>query len=161
MESIHYIRQQWSEYLLGKTEVGVQGAMEDHLYGCEVCLSLYLELVDQQETMQLSAEFTDQVMERLALAGNEISVGIESISSKIDVASRRPKLWLHYTVAASITLILVSSGLFQQLFAQSAHMSNVISKPKREAVTDRLINKAFALLDQMPTKVKIKGESIQ
>jgi len=97
----HFSRQQWKEYIESPHHFST---MEEHLFSCDECLATYLEVSSEQEEHTFQEDFTTNIM---------------STVSKLDLYEKeKPKQkWyettiFHYTLAASLTIMLVSGGFF-------------------------------------------------
>ena len=100
----HFSREQWKEYILSPHKYS---AMEEHLLTCDKCLDTYLEVSSEQEDHIFHEDFTTNIM---------------STVTKLDLYEKEVKKqkWyettiFHYTLAASLTIILVSGGFFTSI----------------------------------------------
>ncbi|QDP39332.1 zf-HC2 domain-containing protein [Radiobacillus deserti] len=82
--------------------------IEQHLYSCESCMNTYLENIEfSTPDYVISESFTDKTV-----------ASIESLYSMVPKnptvnSNTKNKTFVHYIVAASLTLILFMSGVFQ------------------------------------------------
>lgn len=100
----HYNEQQWRDYI---TSEKANPTMEKHLLTCDTCLTTYLQVSSEQSDHAFSDDFTTTIL---------------SSVTKMDLYEKKevkPKWYdstiFHYTMAASLTLILVSSGFFSSM----------------------------------------------
>ncbi|KAB3530548.1 hypothetical protein [Alkaliphilus serpentinus] len=98
----HYDQKYWKAYTLNIIDEDDRIEMENHLYSCDECMDIYLQHLDEihEEEFRESATFTKTVMSSI--------YQIEERKNKV----YRFKLFKYYAIAASITLILVSTGVF-------------------------------------------------
>lgn len=122
----HYNEQQWRDYI--KLH-GDNPIMEEHLLTCDTCLATYLQVSSEQSDHQFQDDFTSNIL---------------STVTKMDLYEKKevkPKWYdstiFHYTMAASLTLILVSSGFFTSM----AEWSNQIED--RPSFTERIMHDMY------------------
>ncbi|MGO4549032.1 zf-HC2 domain-containing protein [Paenibacillus sp. 2TAB23] len=158
---------------------------EQHLAGCDLCLKLLMDAIAWSEEEELSASFAEDSVSRLILPDMALLeqrvVGQlmeelrqeEAVPSKQDSSEAKlekaPRLrtWLqhpvtHYTIAASITLLLLISGTFAS-FSQKLVQHDLnenrqqIVEPKPEAGdnkyseswSDRIVDQTGSWLDSL------------
>ncbi|RUT36042.1 hypothetical protein EJP77_03335 [Paenibacillus zeisoli] len=139
-------RQQiWRQYILGELSTNKQAELEQMLIEDEAVLIEYLEVLESmdEELPELpnTNDFTDRVMKALPLTDS-------SAAPPKPVKADSRWSWIkhpitHYTVAASITLLLITSGFFDQLTINADDMVKEDSKPYSE----QWMNKATSWLD--------------
>ena len=140
----HYTTDQWYAYTLGSEEN--REVMDDHLLVCEACLSLYLSTVeDVADSMPALPDVT---------AFSEGILKKRSPSKTVHKRSLRP--FLQYAIAASITIILVSSGVFQQLFDRYSDLNRDSADRSEPAISQQLTEKAGQWLDSLAMKQQKK-----
>jgi anti-sigma factor RsiW len=133
----HLNQAKWSEYVKGQLPNDLHSELEKHLYECEECLVLYMQTLDEIEIdIEPSSDFTDVVM-------NHISTDTKKDTQKKSV-------FLHYAVAAAITLALMFSGVFEGI-------ANAMSEVEQEravdtSVSERILDKSLLWLDQIKTR---------
>ena len=126
----HYTFEQWLSYIKGD-EIDRQ-PMDDHLYDCNDCMETYLLATEQLAKilppMQMDVqEFTKKIYSDIQAVSNQVEQTRAHTHSKF-IEKHKSNHWytnviFHYTIAASITIILMSSGLFQQMFNQVSDIS--------------------------------------
>ncbi len=104
---VHYSEVQWELFITGQIDETLYEEMLQHSLECEDCLKLYLDLLEKSNSPDLipGEDFTDRVMNCIS---NENKLMLEK-KRKIN----RANLIIYYTSAASITLFLFWSGIFQ------------------------------------------------
>ena len=133
----HPNQEKWKLFVNGQLPNDVHAELEKHLYECEECLVVYMQVLDELESeIEPSSDFTDVVMTQ-----------ITTVAKK---GSRKKSVFLHYAVAASITLALMFSGVFEEI-------ANSMSAIEQERVVDtsvseRILDKSLLWLDQFKTK---------
>lgn len=126
----HYDTGAWILYRKNQIDAYQRRLMEDHLAVCDTCLQSYLSAAEEHETrlaeMLLPPDFSAAIKE-----------GIRAKKRRAD-QKRRSRSLVNYTVAAAITLALMSSGLFDffareipGLLAETGQISRTLEKGTR------------------------------
>ncbi|BBH22666.1 hypothetical protein Back11_40110 [Paenibacillus baekrokdamisoli] len=215
----HATMQEWQLYAAGTLSLARSEELDQHLYACEECLAIYMDVidmitaVDHQVTPPVFAEekkgdFADRVMSAIHEAASletfetfEAFEAFEAVSNEngntqkihlekqteldtvqIDTTrvikphlvvvapssrngvsrSRMPlicKPLFQYTVAAVVTLILVASGVFQDVGAYAGRaepidLTSANGAISTESFSQRLMEKTTSLLDTLhPTRI--------
>lgn len=131
----HFSAAAWREYVHGELSDARRDEMERHLYGCEQCLEQFIRSVEEWEAelpgLPAPHQLTQRVMQR--------------------IAPSRSRFWDHvlirYTVAASLTLLLLASGVFQDLLDGSAQLAQWTATETGVSLTDTLMAKIVSLLE--------------
>jgi len=103
----HYDTGDWLLYRDNRIGEKQRRLMENHLALCNRCLQTYLATITERE-----AHRAGELL--LADFGTSVLIGIR-VEEKEARGRRRARSLLNYAVAAAITLILMSSGLFDLL----------------------------------------------
>ncbi|ANE45558.1 hypothetical protein SY83_03705 [Paenibacillus swuensis] len=112
-----------------------------------------------QHADAVSAAFTDQVMLRLAAIETESApVALTAMPKPDAYKVVRRRTWFHYAVAAAITLLLMSSGVFQSLLTQSTQLSTNLNGEGYRSISDQIMNRTGSVLDELPAQGWIKGD---
>ncbi len=102
----HFKKEKWEYFVKDLIDENIREEMELHLLHCNGCLNIYLEAVEniQLPKMEntLGEEFTDKVMKKIEKENKKQDKGVSN-------------LLLYYCCAAIITLLFMSSGLFDFL----------------------------------------------
>ncbi|MDP5275339.1 hypothetical protein [Chengkuizengella axinellae] len=139
----HFTKQQWLNYINDQVSDTDRLEYEDHLYTCEQCLETYTQSIEDQ-TLNLPViedepQFTKQVM--------------ESIQPNKTKQHFIHKPFFQYVVAASITLILMSSGVFERIAMQQDH-HRLDESQQRTAISEHLTHKVSDFLNEIPTNLR-------
>jgi hypothetical protein len=145
----HISYEKWLQYVKGELDSTTQIQYDDHLYSCDQCLSVYLEAVDAQEQsmpiIQNENMFTELVMQ-------QIEQQKENTKQPLQKVNFYQKAAFHYLVAAAMTIILMSSGVFSHLMS---YVNDFETKKKQEpSVVAGLMNKSVSLIDQVEKESK-------
>jgi len=121
----HYNQQHWSAYLLNIVDEEERIIMENHLYNCDQCMDLYINQLEaeNEELAEPSTTFTKTVMK-----------GIFKEEQRKNKA-QRITLFKYYTIAASITLILVATGVFNSIGNMTPEIMSGLSESTRKIET--------------------------
>jgi hypothetical protein len=177
MEMKHYTLEQWKTYVGQELTDQEHEQFERHLESCESCLELYML------SLELAADFYPMLRDEQALA-DQVMEAIQAADQPKSMASRpviegaswswkqnRLKLgpWIrhplfHYTVAAAITLILMSSGVFQSLADRMGQGDQLSTKPTQAvpweeplSVSKKLMDQTIIVLDAIQPKLERGG----
>lgn len=140
----HILQEEMSAYIHNRLEQEERAELEEHLYGCEDCLQLYMDRFEEDGAhaglpMLAEAEaWTDRVMEQL----------------------RPPRRrWyhsslFHYGIAAAIMLVLTASGLFQGVSfgPKERSSSQEVTAEAESSYSEKLMHRTLAVLDQIKEK---------
>lgn len=102
----HYCKEEWNNYIDNSCEEGIFVQMEEHLMTCEVCLKQYVESLEENEIKKktiVPINFVKEVMTKM-------NGTLENSKLK-----NKRKIFISYASAASITLFLMSSGIFTKM----------------------------------------------
>lgn len=143
-ETLRYVRNEWN--------AEDRAALEGHLYTCDQCLDMYLQVVEEEESnLPMIADetsFTDAVM-----------VGIKEMKVTSIPVKPRPKpfyqqAFFHYFLAAAATIVLMMSGVFQSLTQYTETVQSAQIAVKTPSITEGIIDKTFNWMDSLEKKNK-------
>ena len=141
---------EWTAYIADEIPDALKVEYENHLYSCDDCLTLYMEALEREESVQPNEELdiADTVMNSIAALKNVPTAEDETKNTR----SMRT-ITKHYLVAAGFTILLMASGAFHSL---TKYVDNVESGAIKETppVTDGLIDKTFNWMDDIEKKNK-------
>jgi len=145
----HISYEKWLQYVKGELDSATEKQYDDHLYSCDQCLSVYLEAVEAMEQalpiMSNEDIFTDMVMQRME--GQK-----KKTITKSPKQSFYQKAIFHYLVAAAMTVILMTSGVFSHL--TNAFNDFETNKKKEPSFVTGLMNKSVSLIDKVEKESK-------
>lgn len=135
----HYDAGAWVSYRNNRVEEKQRRLMERHLARCDICLQRYLEAAAEHENalaeLLLPPNFSTVIMEKIG-AGKAQSP-----------RKRRSRALVNYTVAAAITLALMSGGIFDLfareipgILAETGQISQSLEERARRNTGDLLKN---------------------
>ncbi len=153
----HYTDQQWKAYIQGD-ELD-RASMDTHLLECDACMDIYLIVVE--DLHELLPEITNITAFSEGVLQHIKSLPTYSTKHSQPMTHRRwyTNMFFHYTIAASLTILLVGSGIFDQIFDRVSEISENTEQAQRATVSDQLTNKAGQWLDSIPAKqVKKEGK---
>ncbi|CAM3884316.1 hypothetical protein [Lederbergia lenta] len=147
----HISYEKWFQYAQDKLDEETRTEYENHLYNCDHCLEIYLAAVEASETsmpvLTSSTSFTDSVMNQV----NETKKEKPVINKR--VKNNRRQTMIHYALAAAMTLILMSTGIFSQLMNVANEFDN--PNPKHtESFVSNFLNNSISITDQLEENFK-------
>jgi anti-sigma factor RsiW len=166
----HYNVEEWFVYVKGHLSTDDQQMYEAHLYECETCLQLYMECVEKASTLEpeLGSE-ADTATDATKPSYLE-EAWIEQIIQRIDIQKKELRTHLNparktalyqkpvfqYALAAAITIILMTTGIFQGITGGiEKQPSNQTKQTMGTSYTDQLMDKTVAMLDAIQLKAKL------
>jgi anti-sigma factor RsiW len=158
----HYSKQAWMDFAKGLLMEADRPGLEAHLYDCEACLQLYMACVpqeaelnpDESTLVQQDEEWIDQIMGMIQVQKSSMRLQSSLPNAPGIPLYQRP--WLHYSVAAAITIILMAAGLFQGLMSSTGKMQSESQPVQESSYTDQLMDKTVMMLDAIQPKFGIK-----
>ncbi|GBF76302.1 hypothetical protein PA598K_04761 [Paenibacillus sp. 598K] len=91
-------------------------AAEAHLYECDACLALYMQAVEQLEVHAVVGNEAETQLK----AGLRSHPAVQKTTARRRGWTSRRRTLVHYTIAAALTLFLLSSGVWQHYLDQTA-----------------------------------------
>lgn len=147
MSHIEYAK--WIMYVANELDEETRYLYEQHLFSCDQCLELYLKAVESNITAspQLKEDFTDKVLDYVT----KHTVSKQQKYKR----SNFQKSFFHYVIAAAMTFILMSSGLFGQLTEVVSQFEKA-GNEQTQSFTEKLIDKtmSFIQIDERNKEVK-------
>ncbi len=116
-----------------KAESNQEREIENHLLECEACTDIYFSIVEEVEMNGvLSDDFTD--------------VTLHQIEQKSPAPSKKKhsNVFVHYLVAAGLTILLTLTGVFQGALNVSD-----IQQQKGGSITNHLMTKTTGVLKEI------------
>ncbi len=145
----HYNQETWLAYLNNELPENQHEEIENHLYSCDHCLEHYMQLLDDTAVdfpeSQADNTFTEEILRQLPFE-----------SKKKRTFTQHPLF--HYGVAAAVTVVLMSSGFFQNLTGVVTTVEAATIQTHEEPVSNSLMNKILSLLEIFEEKQK-EGDS--
>lgn len=147
----HRSYEEWVRYVNNQLDEKTREHYDTHLFGCDQCLSVYLEVIEAMEqqlpAMNNKEEFTDSLMIKI----KQQNPGRENSVSKF-----YQKPIFHYVLAAAMTFLLMSTGVFSQLMNI---VNDFESNPKQEtSVVEGFVNHTVSFLDKIQEQKETEQE---
>lgn len=154
----HYSYDQWLQYVKNEIEGEDRALYEDHLYTCDQCLEVYLAAVEVEELPDLGdgTAFTDNIMAQLP-KGNQRHPDIKAEKSSRKATAFYKKTIFHYSVAAAMTILLMSTGFFQTLTQYAGDVESKQFKEDKASITEGFMDKTFMWMDSFEHPKKEEG----
>lgn len=138
----HYSEQRWLLYTQDGLEESERHEMEEHLAACDECLTLYI-----QQLEQVPIDMPDSVIG--AALVNQVVYRLREPSRHRPVTTPLRLRMLHYSVAAAITLLLMTSGVFDRML--SSEERDPVA-PTTESISGQVMERALSLFDLFESK---------
>lgn len=138
------IPMEWVRYIRGDSKAEEESYLEQLLLEDDVELARFIESLDdmQDELPMLQDEpaFVELVMSQIS--------PVTSVKTKTQPSKRH---WtessiFHYVIAASITMVLLSTGLFDQIFDGAGH---AMEKVPERSYSEKWLDTTTNWLDQL------------
>lgn len=148
----HPNKAEWHAYIDRRLSPPVNDQYETHLYSCDHCLSVYTTCIaEQSRNMPLPHDgdgFTENVMK-----------SIRKRKSSVTSQPFYQRTLFHYATAAAITLLLMTSGMFQGILSVASNVESITVTEQRSSLSDHLMNRAGSVLDTLnPTTRRDRHE---
>ncbi len=139
----HFREEELLLYSKACVDEAQEAEIEEHLLTCDECNERYIQIIERccmnEGTGQISAEFTNNVMNRLDIDGR-----CRKNTKKKRVA---PEVFIYYVAAACIALMFSFNGVFDSLLGGFSDMTTSIAhtpvsleKAVSNGWTERLVN---------------------
>ncbi|MDR4888160.1 hypothetical protein RGU12_11420 [Fredinandcohnia sp. QZ13] len=138
----HFSKEEWLLYIKDQLEEPKREELENHLFSCDQCLEIYMELIEDQaeEIPNLENDrFTDEVVTKLPVR-----------KGKQKESFLRSPIF-HYGIAAVVTLTLMSTGVFQSMAGIIGIVETSNFSEQKQSVSNHLMEKALSLFDIIET----------
>ncbi|MGD6942537.1 hypothetical protein ACQCT6_10905 [Cytobacillus gottheilii] len=158
----HYSLDEWMKYVKNEVDDDTREMFEDHLYSCDQCLDLYLFAVEEAEddlpVMGDELNFTDMVMSKVQNQSQAIIIPFPEQKKPEKKKTVHKTAIFHYAVAAAMTLLLMTTGVFQSLTQYAEGVKSTNFQEKKNSVTEGLVDKTFAWMDSLESNNKEEGK---
>ncbi|NBI30044.1 hypothetical protein [Chengkuizengella marina] len=138
----HFNKQQWLNYVTDQVSDTDRLEYEEHLYTCEQCLLTYTQCVEEMTSTLPVIENEEDISKQV----------MNSIQPKETKQKLIHKPLFQYVVAASITMVLMTSGVFQQVAMQQDQFEH--ETQDKPPVSQELTNKISDFLNDLPTNLR-------
>jgi anti-sigma factor RsiW len=143
----------WQAYINKQLTAAQYDEYDEHLYTCDACLQLYMEAIEVSVEITMAEvpmKVVNHIMTAIQLEKREpekrrVQHVRSSLKRKSVPLTRRPLF--QYTVAAIITLVLMSAGVFQGLSLRISHIETATSKEQQESFSQKLMERTVSVLD--------------
>jgi hypothetical protein len=142
----HKTFEEWLTYVRDEVDEKTRVEFENHLYECDQCMEVYLEAIERQETsfptVTDADAFTDGIMAMI-----EQEKPVSNIEKPRPYAKTKfyQKSVFHYLVAAAMTLLLMTTGVFQELMTI---VTDFEKKSPKESITEGIMNETFSFVEE-------------
>ncbi|HZK33139.1 MAG TPA: hypothetical protein VFC60_01445 [Tissierellaceae bacterium] len=112
----HYDYVEWVLYKKNLLNKKTYNEMEEHLFQCDICMDIFLSLIDEEEIENakffIPADFNKNLMNKI-----ENITPIKQITKKNKKKQAKfPKdFFLYYTATAAVAILLTAGGIFNTM----------------------------------------------
>jgi anti-sigma factor RsiW len=147
----HYPNEEWRKFICDVLPKEKREEMESHLYSCDECLAVYMELIEACAS-DLPTPSEQAISADVILA----QVALEAKPNRMKQSGRKQKLF-HYGIAAAITIGLMSSGIFHSM--TTVAVSGTAISENRPSYTEQWMDKTLSFLDWIKPNQKEEGSN--
>lgn len=145
----HFTHEYVLDYITNRLTESKRVEFEDHLYTCDQCLNIYTTIVEEQEDDPRldGSQLAEQVLDQLTGQQKSFRGKNSFLQNAI----------FHYGVAAAVTIILMTSGVFQGIagLLSTVEVTPIIQQD--ESVSKQLMNKALTFIEMIePNQKEVK-----
>jgi hypothetical protein len=148
----HYSYEDWCQYVKNEMDGSVREDVETHLYSCDKCLDIYLQVLDSEDSelpeIQNETQFTESLMASIA------DINKKNVSLGEGKKSFYQSSAFHYLLAAAMTIFMMSTGVFQSITKVADTVQSPQAFQKTPSFSEGLINKTFTWMDSFELKNK-------
>lgn len=152
---MHYSKEEWMKYVKNELASDIREEYENHLYTCDQCLDIYLEAVAGEEAelpgIVNESGFTDLIMAQIAESQPPV---LYIPADKKPIRPFYQSAIFHYSIAAAMTILLMSTGVFQSITQYTVTVQKQSFQEKKTSVTEGIVDKTFAWMDSLDEKSK-------
>ena len=148
-------REQAKAYIEGQADAVEREDWEQLLLEDEETFALYMEMLDELQedlpSLENSSAFVERVMEDWRTGNVADSARVEQVLIKEEGPRRYhwyEKTVFHYTVAASLTLLIMSSGMFDKLLTGEMELI-VPKKDQSPSYSEQMMQATSGWLDHL------------
>ena len=131
----HYDYVEWVLYKNELLDDEIYNEMEEHLFLCDSCMEIFLQLIDEEEMEKVEnlvpIDFTNKVMNNI----KDISPIKRRIKKKVS-----NDFFIYYAAVASVAIILTAGGLFDKMVDTVPYIATNISSGENKIKGDMIYN---------------------
>lgn len=146
----HYDYVEWLLYKNNSLPEEKYNEMEEHLFSCDICMEIFLSLIDQKEIEAVSKivpkDFNEKVINKISK--NKVKV----LKPKEKKKSSFNYYFGYYVAVASVTIILTFSGFYSNLVDSVPRITKSLEVVKEEKpniianFSERIVNSTSSFL---------------
>ncbi|MGD6968237.1 hypothetical protein ACQCVP_17550 [Rossellomorea vietnamensis] len=144
----HIPYEDWLKYVEDGLREPVREQYEEHLYSCDHCMEIYLAALQSNETslpaLPDALRFADHIMADV-LAGKQVEPPAAGKEEKF-----YQRAAFHYIVAAAMTILLMTTGVFQQMIG----FAEEFQRNSGSSVTTELMNKTTNFINDVENETR-------
>lgn len=119
--------------------------IESHLYVCDECLTTYMHVLELEKPMLPSLDdtttFTEGIMQEIVSA-NKVQKGVSHTHQKKEHPFHK-RTFIHYLVAAAMTIIFMSVGVFESFTGYVREVHATTFAENKPSITEQIIETIY------------------
>jgi anti-sigma factor RsiW len=147
----HVSYEEWLKYVEDELDEEARERYEEHLYSCDHCMEIYLTALETGGTsfpeISDEARFTESVIEEV----QQYKEQGEPSTAKTQRFYQ--KAAFHYIIAAAMTIVLMYTGVFQQLIG----FAEEFERSSHPSITNELMNKTADFINEVENQTREEG----
>lgn len=140
----HRSKVEWLHYVNDELTETTRTEYEEHLYNCETCMDVYLQIIEESSHVLPDVEdeesFTDAIMSQIEKQRTHFHP-VKTSKKKLAFYQHTT---FHYLLAASLTVVLMTSGVFQSLTNYVDEVQKTTISEESPSITEQIMNRTFA-----------------
>lgn len=139
----HRSKVEWQDYVNDELSETIRTECEEHLYNCETCMDVYLQVIEESShelpDVEDEESFTATIMSQI----EKQPAHFQPIKTSKKKLAFYQHTTFHYVLAASLTVVLMSSGVFQSLTNYVDEVQKTTISEESLSITEQIMNRAF------------------
>ncbi|WP_416151180.1 anti-sigma factor family protein [Salipaludibacillus sp. HK11] len=137
----HQTKEDWLDYVNDELPWETRAVYEEHLYTCEKCMETYLHVIEESSHLLPDVENEESFVEGVL---SQIEVPIYFKTTKPGKTKRvfYKQTAFHYVLAASLTVLFMSSGVFQSITTYVDEVQKTTISEESPSITQQIMNRA-------------------
>ncbi|WP_280771657.1 anti-sigma factor family protein [Salipaludibacillus daqingensis] len=139
----HQTKEDWIDYVNDELPEETRAVYEEHLYSCEKCMETYLHVIEESSHLLPDVEneqsFVEGVMTRIEKEPTHFKTTKTGKPKRVFYKQTA----FHYVLAASLTVLLMSSGVFQSIRTYVDEVQKVTISEESPSITEQIMSLTF------------------
>lgn len=146
----HVRNEELVRYINDELDEHKREQIDQHIYSCDQCLNIYMRTIEEHKKILPEIRNQDTFTEKVIRI-----IANDPLPNKKENPFQRKiyfyqKAAFHYLVAAAMTIILMTSGVFTHLMSYVSEFET--TKKQESSVVEGLMNNTVSLIDRVQKK---------